>query len=74
MELELKGLPVAQSSVSSGGVAQRAVDGNTATKYGDKSCTHTNSDKNAWWRVDLQRESAIKTVTVWNRADCCGGR
>ena len=74
MDLDLKGLPTKQSSTSSGGIAERAVDGNTETKYGGNSCTHTGSDKDAWWRVDLQSDALVKTVTVWNRGDCCGGR
>ena len=74
IELNLKSKPVEQSSTSSGGDAKRAVDGSTNTKYNANSCTHTASDKNAWWRVDLQADVAVKTVTVYNRGDCCGGR
>ena len=55
-------------------MATRAIDGNTATTYGQGSCTHTNNDDPPWWRVDLQADVAVKTVTVWNRGDCCGNR
>merc|ERR1712072_47579 len=42
--------------------------------YGGGSCTHTHSNQNAWWRVDLQSTRRIEKVEVWNRGDCCGSR
>jgi len=73
-ELPLTGKPTAQSSTASGGQSSRAVDGNTNTQYSGNSCTHTSTDNPAWWSVDLQAQEAVKTVTVWNRGDCCGSR
>ena len=45
-----------------------------ARGYKAGSCTHTDKDKDAWWRVDLKRETQIHAVEVYNRADCCGSR
>lgn len=64
-----------QSSNSSRGWAYRAVDGNTNGKYGKKSVTHTKSELNAWWEVDLGSVSYINTIKLWNRTDsCCSAR
>ncbi|XP_019636942.1 PREDICTED: uncharacterized protein LOC109479413 isoform X2 [Branchiostoma belcheri] len=68
------GKPTAQSSTEHGGVAKRAVDGNTDGDYHRGSCTHTNNQGRPWWRVDLGRSQAIDTVVVFNRQDCCQGR
>lgn len=71
--------PATQSDCNSGcwgGVPARAVDGNTNTKYGYNSCTHTRAKSNSgsWWQVDLQRTVAVDRVKIWNRSDCCGSR
>jgi len=66
--------PTSQSSTTHGGSSSRAVDGNAATAYSAKSCTHTSRESNPWWRVDLKEKIAVETVTVTNRGDCCGGR
>ena len=69
-----KGKPVKQSSTGYGGDAKRAVDGNTNGAYGANSTTHTQSQQNAWWEVDLQSAYALQAVNVYNRIDCCGDR
>ena len=48
-----------------------AVDGNTATHLDSKSCTHTNTDTNPWWFVDLQWTRNVYRVDLTNRVDCC---
>lgn len=59
-----------QSSTASGGVASRAVDGNTSGTYTDNSSTHTSEgSENPWWEVDLGREFPIEKIVVWNRTD-----
>jgi len=69
------GKPVMQSSTNNSGIAERAVDGNTAQEYDRNSCTQTEKQFQPWWRVDLQaQEGSVKSVTLWNRADCCGSR
>ena len=64
----------AQSSTGWGGVPSRAVDGNKNSQWNGKSCTHTNRQRNAWWRVDLGGNYLVTKVQVTNRGDCCGNR
>ncbi len=61
--------PATQSSTRFGGVASRAVDGNT----NGNSFTHTDFEQ-GWWRVDLQDEYDISTINVFNRTTCCSER
>ncbi|XP_035678849.1 peroxidasin-like [Branchiostoma floridae] len=66
--------PTAQSSTGFGGSAGRAVDANTDGNFHSGSCTHTNQERNPWWRVDLGTAQAIGNVVVFNRKDCCSDR
>ncbi|XP_078584680.1 myeloperoxidase-like [Branchiostoma floridae x Branchiostoma japonicum] len=70
------GRPTAQLSTSHGGLARRAVDGNTDGDFHSGSCTHTNrpGNRRPWWRVDLGTAQAIGNVVVFNRQDCCSER
>lgn len=63
-----------QSSTSFGGVASRAIDGNTNGRYNDNSVTHTNNESNAWWELDLGHSAYLESVRLWNRSDCCSER
>ena len=66
-----------QSSVLTGypaANASAAIDGNTDGNFYDGSVTHTNFDSNAWWQVDLGASSALASVIIWGRTDCCAGR
>jgi RHS repeat-associated protein len=58
-----------QSSTQSSGVPSRAVDGNTDGVYANNSVTHTTSELNAWWHVDLGQVETIATIKVWNRVE-----
>ncbi len=69
-----KGRPVRQSTVAVGGVAGRAVDGNTNGNWGGNSVTHTADQVQAWWQVDLGNSYQIDTIRIHNRTDCCGAR
>lgn len=66
--------PATQSSDGGGGVASRAVDGNTNGIWAANSVTHTLYDDQAWWEVDLGSMQPIQWIDVWNRTDCCGER
>ncbi|KAM8966346.1 pentraxin fusion protein-like [Pelodytes ibericus] len=66
--------PVCQSSVMADGGPRRAVDGRKDADYSAGSCTHTDNDFPAWWRVDLKESHKINTVVVMNRGDCCRER
>ena len=61
-----------QSSVAYSSPATKAIDGNHNGTFA--SCSCTNSERNAWWEVDLGAEFAIDSVAVWNRTDCCPER
>jgi len=67
------GRPCTQSSTYAGGIASRAVDGNTDGNYASGSVTQTDINNN-YWQVDLQAIAAIHTITLYNRADCCAER
>ena len=67
--------PARQSSTfDPRGLAQHAVDGNTNGHYNDKSVTHTLTEDEAWWEVDLLGESKVFYVYIYNRVDCCQNR
>ncbi|KAI8485025.1 hypothetical protein Bbelb_372710 [Branchiostoma belcheri] len=63
-----------QTSTSSGGVASRAVDGNTDGRWPVGSCTHTIEETNPTWWVDLGHSYQIDSVVIVNRQDCCWER
>jgi len=68
------GRPAAQSSVGWGGVAARAVDGNTNKQWGGRSCTHSSQATGNWWTVQLDQEQYIQSIKIHNRLDCCSNR
>ncbi len=63
-----------QSSTAFGGVAVRAVDGDTDGMFGAGSVTHTDNEVGAWWEVDLGTNALIETIDIWNREGCCQSR
>ena len=54
--------------------ANVAIDGITDGNYFDGSVTATNLEPNPWWQEDLGASTAINSITIWNRTDCCGSR
>uniref|UniRef100_A0A670J2A7 Fucolectin tachylectin-4 pentraxin-1 domain-containing protein n=1 Tax=Podarcis muralis TaxID=64176 RepID=A0A670J2A7_PODMU len=62
------------STYSSLGAAGNAIDGSTASNFNQGSCTHTNSENNPWWMVDLKAQYQVLRVTITNRKDCCAQR
>ena len=56
-----------QSSTVFGAVASRANDGLTRNGFKQGSVTHTNSEPNAWWAVDLGREYPVDKIVVYGR-------
>ncbi|KAG9259556.1 hypothetical protein AMEX_G27869, partial [Astyanax mexicanus] len=69
----LKGF-ASQSSNFDDGYAIKAIDGNRDGNYFCGSCTHTKSDDNPWWRLDLLKEYNIYSIYITNRGDCCSER
>ena len=65
-----------QSSTGSGGVPQRAIDGNRDGCWLNGSVSHTanNGALGSWWELDLASRSTIDIIRLWNRADCCANR
>ncbi|XP_046364214.2 uncharacterized protein LOC124140612 isoform X3 [Haliotis rufescens] len=63
------------SSTIKGGVATRAIDGNTNAKYSGGSCTHTSpKDSHPWWLGHLSAKIEVHNITLTNRRDCCANR
>ncbi|KAI1885644.1 hypothetical protein AGOR_G00205950 [Albula goreensis] len=56
------------------GDADNAIDRKRQVKYLQGSCSHTNAEKDPWWRVDLLQSFNVTSVAVTNRADCCSDR
>eukprot|EP00547_Thalassionema_nitzschioides_P017898 CAMPEP_0194242066 /NCGR_PEP_ID=MMETSP0158-20130606/7711_1 /TAXON_ID=33649 /ORGANISM="Thalassionema nitzschioides, Strain L26-B" /LENGTH=804 /DNA_ID=CAMNT_0038977085 /DNA_START=68 /DNA_END=2479 /DNA_ORIENTATION=+ len=53
-----------------GGVASRAIDGNTdGYWWSGSSVTHTCGGANTWWQVVLENEAVVSQVDVFNRLD-----
>ncbi|KAL6476263.1 hypothetical protein MHYP_G00147620 [Metynnis hypsauchen] len=65
---------VQSSTVDGSGDAQNAVDGKRNTDYRRGSCSHTNYERDPWWRVELPAVYNVTSVTITNRGDCCGDR
>ncbi|XP_039662035.1 uncharacterized protein LOC120562388 isoform X1 [Perca fluviatilis] len=69
-----RGGNVIQSSLYEAGVPERAIDGNRASNWVQRSCAHTKYDLKPWWRLELLKTYQINTVTITNRGDCCHER
>jgi len=67
--LALDGTATQSSLGYEGALASRAIDGNTDGVFGRNSVTHTRSDENAWWQVDLGENCVIKKINCFNRTD-----
>ncbi len=63
--------PCQQSSTYSTGSADKGVDGNQNVKWRHNGQTHTQSQSNPWWEVDLQGDFSIDRIVVHNRMDSC---
>jgi type IV pilus assembly protein PilY1 len=68
------GKPTSQSSTDFGGVSSRAVDGNRDGIFNNNSVTHTTTQYQPWWQVDLGTSSQISRIRIFNRTDCCEDR
>ena len=64
-----------QSSTGFGGVASRAIDGNTSGNYNRGGESHTEENTaNPWWEVDLGSEHPISSIAIFNRTDDSFGK
>lgn len=64
-----RGKPASQSSTGFDGPAHLAVDGNASGTYTDGSVTHTATEADPWWEVDLGADHPVEQVAFWNRTD-----
>ncbi len=68
-----KGKRTSQSSTYSQGninyTSDLAVDGNTQGNFFSDLGSHTQSEKNAWWDVDLGTNDSLDKIIIWNRTD-----
>lgn len=71
--LALKG-SASQISTDYDGPAKLAIDGNTNGKFEGKSVTHTATNNDPWWEVDLKESKGVDRIVVWNRLDGVQGR
>jgi hypothetical protein len=55
------------SSALHGGTAAKAVDGYTRGIFKQGSVTHSATEANPWWQVDLGRDFTIDRILLWNR-------
>ena len=56
-----------QSSVSSAGSPERANDGNKSGVYEENTVTHTATEANPWWEVDLGSVKSVDKIVLYNR-------
>ena len=66
-------MTASQSSTGAGGYAYKALTDQPATSW-PGTCTHTNSQYQAWWKVVLSDTWKITEVKLTNRAACCANR
>ncbi len=64
-----EGKTTRQSSVGYNGPSKLAVDGNTSGVYTGGSVTHTATEDDPWWEVDLGETLTVDRLDVWNRTD-----
>ena len=70
-----QGKPTKQKDMGWGGISKRAVDGNANGLYASKTSTHSKTNKNNWWQVDLGKSHPVYMVLIHNRLDkCCRNR
>lgn len=58
-----------QSSTSYAGPAQLAIDGNTDGRFEQASVTHTATESDPWFELELAEAASIESVRVWTRTD-----
>jgi hypothetical protein len=61
-----------QSSVSDGGIPQKAVDGSTSTFFDADTCSLTEVERAPWWYVNLLEPYMVQLVRIDFGQSCCG--
>ena len=57
------GKPTSQSSTLSTSYSSLAVDGKTDGDFRRGSCSHTDTDDQPWFRLDLERSTTVERVS-----------
>ena len=63
-----------QSSTYFNASAIRAIDGKETGNYFAESVSHTGTERNPWWQLDLGIELPVDKIIIFNRVDCCSER
>lgn len=58
-----------QSSTYAQANAARAVDGKTDGDYQNGSVSHSATEDEPWWEIDLGQSHPIDRIAIWNRTD-----
>ncbi len=59
-----------QSSTYAAARAELAIDGNTNGDYVKaQSTSHTATEADPWWELDLRKDQPLERIVVWNRTD-----
>lgn len=61
-------------TATQGDIAQVALDNNTSGVFNDGSVTHTDTQDNPFWEVNLHADRTIDQIVVWNRTDAVSDR
>ena len=57
-----------QESTAYGGIASRAIDGNTIGRWVSETCTLTEESSNAtWWKLSFPAHFQVHFIAIWNR-------
>jgi hypothetical protein len=67
------GKPASQSSLSSWSSPEGAQGGNNGTRTGFFGF-HTAHEQNPWWQVDLEANTQLNEIRIYNRLDNCRWR
>lgn len=70
LALATAGAHATQSSTDWEGPPELAIDGSTEGDHSDHPCvSHTATERDPWWEVDLGRSWPVAEIEVWNRTD-----
>jgi len=58
-----------QSTTGFGGLANRAIDGNTNQFWTNGSITHTNNSSFGWWELNMPTPVNANKIVIYNRID-----
>ncbi|RED94621.1 putative secreted protein (Por secretion system target) [Marinoscillum furvescens DSM 4134] len=72
--LALQGSATQSTSRANDGFASNAIDGDTNGVFASGSVSHTTTQDNPWWQVDLGGKYFIDRLIIYNRTDCCSNR